>query len=168
MNKIIITVILLVGFISTNSFGQLNDNAMVGTWEAELSNNRIFRIVVFEVTQGDENYLSFANLQGHFTMIQLDSNGNESTIYTSNRDMCDGCNMNYPPALWLNTDGGSQVSGFINDNSSSWQVSDGYIKINYIENNPLKVSWLVHQDGSMISRPARPLNIPTDLILTKQ
>lgn len=157
---------LLLSFLATTSFGQLDDNAMIGTWEAELSANRIFRINVFEVSQSDANYLTYANIQGHFEMVQVESDGSETIIYTSDRDMCEGCNLPYPPAFFLNTDGGEQVSGYVIDNSGI-NVADAYIRINFIADNPLRVDWLVHQDGPNISRPARPVNIPTDLQLTK-
>ena len=161
--------IIISTLISSNLFAQLEVSNLYGTWQSDfIDGTQVFRVHLFHSSEDPHSTLDVP-VQGHFEMVEIDPQGNETIIYTSNKPIWEG-DDNYwwsPAIMWLNTDG-TKVSGKLIDNCVSYySMAEGCFTMTYVSSSPLKVEWLVDRCPGLYN-PNRMVQIPTDLVLTKQ
>ncbi|WP_298516968.1 DUF6705 family protein [uncultured Kordia sp.] len=139
----------------------------LGTWEWQ-NENRIFRVFLFAQNQ---------TIKGHFEMVQI-NNGSETIIYKSNKPYNSQTPQSWHPVISGGHDG-KDFDGRIMDNSLDYEAPewDGYtlwhaqlrMKILQTANCigcATTASWKVAY-FDLTPNNKLPLNIPTDIILTK-
>jgi len=159
--KYIIT-ILIFTLISINSNAQ--SSPFHGTWEWE-NGNQIFRVNLWL----DE----YGATSGHFEMVEVNNNI-ETTIYTSDKPYNSAMSQHWHPVISAGWNGNHILSGRIMDNSLDYEDPqyDGltlwtaWLEMKTISYNPTKAKWTV-QWYDLIPDNILPLNVPTDIIMTK-
>ncbi|WP_405302290.1 hypothetical protein [Kordia sp.] len=141
-----------------------------GTWEWE-NDNQIFRVHLWINTKGAT--------KGHFEMVQVNTNGEETIIYRSDKPMNSATPQHWLPVI----SGGRQSEKYfmarIMDNSMNYEAPEyqqyefwqarldmKIIQIGNTEGIPTKATWKVGY-YDITPNNAMPLNIPTDIVLTK-
>ncbi|WP_046756594.1 hypothetical protein [Kordia jejudonensis] len=153
--------------LKTNDKEILQQNPFIGTWEWQ-NGNRIFRVFLF-----NQN----STTKGHFEMIEV-NNGVETTIYKSNKPYNTQTPQNWHPVI----SGGyyeNSFDGRIMDNSLNYEAPqwDGFtlwhsrLRMKILQANncigcSTTASWKVAYSDLTPSNKL-PLNIPTDIVLTK-
>ena len=166
MKHIIVIIILALNI--NNAYSQIQTDIptkddFIGIWEWQ-NNNEIFRVDLFEVEIDGE-----AGIDGHFTMVQVDNNGNETVLYTSNR-LIEGTNDYWQPMITgcRYLDYNESYRFFLRDNTSDYfLLGDLYLKFlnNLNSGEPLQISWKLRPRG--IRSEDERFNVPTDIVLTK-
>jgi hypothetical protein len=169
------TLILIITILfSTNSFTQTlsidpTRDDFIGTWEWENS-NQIFRVEIFEAP----SYYG-TTLNGHYKMVEVDNNGNETELYNSNRPIYPGSAMNFPPPI----EGGSLIAFnsvrfykfFFQDCTATVDNPApplGELRLKFIpteQGEPLKISWNLLVEG--LANEGQAFSVPTNMTLTK-
>ncbi|WP_281847651.1 DUF6705 family protein [Olleya namhaensis] len=158
--KTILTIIISVLAINITIAQNPNNAPFLGTWEFQ-ENNKIFRINIWENQTND-------GIDGHYWLIELDANGNETIIDQSDKEKIDGCNCSWSEAFSAYSKDGEELRGLIRDvtplpKDRTW--IDGLLSMSIQENNPTAAHWIVSYDGPIYFE-AR-FQIPTNCILTK-
>lgn len=165
-------IIILIFTITSNIYSQTisvnpTRDDFIGIWEWQ-NGNEIFRINFFnqETTYEGETWTSLAS---HFTMLSIDSSGNETIIYTSDRPMETTIPQNWFPVIT----GGQYLSYnesyrfALKDNTASTYLL-GNLDLKFLATSsgqPLQISWKLRVDG--MADENQSFNVPTDIILTK-
>lgn len=160
MKKILILLILV---FTSFCFSQ-NQNTLIGTWQQQTGND-IFRIEIErEIGQYEDGTPKSVTL-GHFQIIELDNNGNETIILNSDQTI----NPNTPNSFQLPH---AIRGGFYNYESSYYlfQFTDingttTDLHIEVLNNNsllPNQIKWTLK--GIIIGD----LNVPKNATLTRQ
>ena len=176
--KLIIFFLIISQFANaqTQIVNSNSSNPFLGTWEWQ-NGNQIFRVNLW----GDTNKA----ISGHFQMLQITQNSNgqniATVIYTSDKPYNSVMTEHWHPVInvglgWNRND---ILQGRILDNSMNYESSeyDGFefwqawLEMKIIPSNncnecPLTATWKV-QYKDLTPSNAMPLNIPTDIILTK-
>ena len=124
-------------------------------------NNKIFRVNIWENETND-------GIDGHYWLIEVDANNNETIIDQSNKEIIDGCNCSWNEAFSLGSPDGITATGLIRDvtplpKDITW--IDGLLSMSIQQSNQTTAHWIVSYDGP-IHYEAR-FQIPTNCILTK-
>lgn len=148
-------------FLSFQSFAQLENENIIGTWEGASSEN-IFRLKIALYPEGP---------QAHYEMIRIKNNGDEEVLYTSDRRIwSDDNNYWYPPMVNFGTIGTTALrKGFLADITilSTKRVAQrGCFEFEYISSVPLKARFKVDFCPGL-KAPDEFFNIPTDIVMTK-
>lgn len=166
------TIILLVAIISINTYSQtLSVNPtrddLLGTWEWQ-NGNEVFRINFFNYSYEYEGE-TWTSLASHFTMLETDTFGNETIIYTSDKPMGSTIPQNWYPVIT-----GGQYLNYI-DSYRFWLIDNtantyllGNLDIKFLNvpnGSPLQILWKLRIDG--MANEGESFNVPTDIILTK-
>ena len=165
MKHIIAIIVLAISF-STYSQTQADiptKDDFIGLWEWQ-NNNEIFRVNLFDYQEDGET-----GIGGHFTMLQVDNNGNETVLYTSNR-LIEGTNDYWRPMITgcRYLDYNESYRFFLRDNTSDYfLLGDLYLKFlnNLNSGQPLQISWKLRPGGTRSQDEI--FNVPTDIVLTK-
>ncbi len=155
--------IILTFFFSLFSYAQ-NQNTLIGIWEQEI-NNQIFRIEIEREIGYYEDGSPKSITLGHFQIIDLDNNGNETIVINSNKIV----NPNTPNSFQLP----HAIRGGVYNYESAYylfQFTDingttADLHIEVLDNNsilPNQIKWTLKSltDGE--------LNVPINAILTRQ
>lgn len=175
--------------VNINTFNQGNNEGkyfkdlnnvfsnFLGTWEHQ-NGNIIFRVTLTKITKeeyknGNRPSFYWDKIKGHFEKVEIDANGRETIIYTSQKKMGQTV-TDWPHSIYGGTSDGVGLSAQIYDNSIN-PVGDyfhitGKLKCEIIPNiNPKQMTWKVTLPQGMYGtdQPTT-FNIPTDITLTKQ
>jgi hypothetical protein len=158
---------LILLFIFTISFYAQSSNDFFGTWEYQ-NGNEISRIHLFEQTtiyQGE----SMVSIAGHFSMIEINSNGVETIVFNSDKPYSELSSTHWHPVIL----GGMYLAeidayrfSFV-DNSLPYWLS-GHLQLSFINNpnnNSLQLLWKLRVEG--MGTINRDFNVPKDIVLTK-
>ncbi|WP_156168956.1 hypothetical protein [Kordia jejudonensis] len=117
-------------------------------------------------------------MNGHFEMVEVDTNGNEITIYKSNKPYNSQTPQHWHPVIDAGHNG-NKLDGRIMDNSLDYEDPqwDGYtlwharLRMKILQTGSCigcstTASWKVAYFDLTPSNKL-PLNIPTDIVLTK-
>ena len=195
-NKLYILLFLISVFsckaqeiVNINTFNQGNNEGkyfndinnvfanFLGTWEYQ-TGNTIFRITLTKITKeehknGNRPSFYMDAIEGHYKKVEVDNNGNETTIYTSQKKMGTS-NTDWPHSIYGDTNNGVKLNALIYDNSitpsNGFVAIRGKLKCEIIPNtNPKQMTWKVTLPQGMYgSNQPTTFNIPTDIILTKK
>ncbi|MFQ3296221.1 MAG: hypothetical protein ACI9WV_000462 [Patiriisocius sp.] len=195
-NKLYILLFLITVFsckaqeiVNINTFNQGNNEGkyfndinnvfanFLGTWEYQ-TGNTIFRITLIKLTKhkvenGKRTPYYIDKIEGHYKKAEIDTNGNETIIYTSQKKMGQ-TNTDWPFVIYGTAYDIIQFNGQIYDNSitpsNGFAAIRGILKCEIIPNtNPKQMTWKVTLPQGMYgSNQPTTFNIPTDIILTKK
>ena len=157
--------IITILFISLTAFISNAQNPFLGTWEWQ-NGNQTFRVFLWDTENGA--------VKGHFEMVEVNS-GVETIVYTSDKPYNSNMTQHWHPVInvGLNSDGVS-IEGRILDNSYDYEdpsfdqynLYNSYLRMRIISTNPTTATWKVQYYG-LIGNDAPPINIPTDIVMTK-
>lgn len=149
-------------------------NSFWGTWEWQ-NGTQIFRVELFE-----QNHTT----KGHFQMLQINQNPNGintvEVIYTSDKPYNSAMTEHWHPVInaGLELNRSDLLHGRILDNSMNYEDAQyngldfwqAWLEMKIIPSNcnncPITAHWKVEYKD-VIPENVIPLNIPTDIILTK-
>jgi len=161
IKHIVITSFLLLTFNFVNA-----QNPFHGTWEWQ-NGNQIFRATLWGTTNGAT--------KGHFEMVEVNS-GVETVIYTSDKPYNSNMTQHWHPVInvVLNSYNIS-LDGRILDNSYDYEdpsfdpydMCESWLRMEIITTSPTTATWKVNY-YDIIPDNAPPINIPTNIVMTKQ
>ncbi len=158
--KYIITIIFIGTVFNLNA-----QNPFHGTWEWQ-NGNQTFRVFLFEQN---------STTKGHFEMVE-NNNGTETVVYTSDKPYNSAMTQHWHPVInvGMNSDSVS-LDGRILDNSydyestsfAGYDLCESWLNMKIVSaNNPTTATWKVNY-YDIIPNNAPPINIPTDIVMTK-
>lgn len=175
--KIILNTIIVL-LINFSCYAQLNNGngntastdsnfvPFIGNWEWQ-DGNETFKVEIY----ADGN-----DLKGHYKLVETDTNGNETTIYKSNKLLNPSLNFYYGYAIFGGSNDGILFHALIDDNvllgNGNDNVKLGNLAFTIINNGtngqPITATWKVNilQGLKSTEEPAE-FSIPTDIVLTK-
>lgn len=163
-----ITIIVFV-FLLTSFISHAQRSTFTGTWEYR-SGNEIFRIVLWE----DTNELDL--LKGHYEKVVINSSGDETFIYCSDKEKFQDHNTGWIPFAISLKEIQSKLSGSITDNTVDQSQYDplksGQLRMEILSNtggsNPtITASCKINRDEGIAIKESPNYSVPTDIILTK-
>lgn len=140
-----------------------------GVWEYQ-NGNEIFRVILSE--HSDQNDI----IQGHYEKVSVNSNGDESFIYSSDKEKFQGQNTGWVPFAINLKEIESSLSGTVIDNTVDQSlyspIKSGQLKIQIISNsggnNPvITASWRIQRDEGIEVNESPNYNIPVNIVLRK-
>jgi hypothetical protein len=149
----------------------------LGTWEHQ-NGNTIFRITLTKLTKhqvknGNRPSFFWDAIEGHFEKVEVDINGNETIIYTSQKKMGQTI-TDWPSVIYGSSNDGLKLNSQIDDNSitpvGEYFYITGKLQCEVIPNtNPKRMTWKVTlPQGIYGTNQPTTFNIPTDITLEKQ
>lgn len=167
-NKIINTIAILVVFLANTVGAQ---SIFQGTWEYQ-QGSEIFRVILWE----DDRDGSTNLINGHYEKVTVQSNGEETFIYCSDKEKFQDSNKGWLPFVISLKQDGNKLSGSIVDNTVDSNLyhplKSGQLRTEIISNtggsNPvITMSWKVNRDEGPMIKESPEYSIPVDVILTK-
>lgn len=149
-----------MGSIENNTSQQIT-NPFKGTWQYQNGNQRF----LVSIWVDSENIML-----GHYKMITIDSNGNQTGVLYNSKKPIGTSTTNWPYAIYMGTYDGLAEGGVIKDNTVN--NPRGFIEGRFrlsIENgnSPITAHWIVEKMQGIQETGEPNFSIPTDIILTK-
>lgn len=160
--------LIYIAFILLSSTAALNAQVLInlhkGTWQYQ-NGNQVFVVSIWDEVQEGQTVVL-----GHYKMITVDSNGNQTgTIYNS-RKYWGTSTTYYPYAIYMGTYDGMDEGGIIKDNTVNTPRGfiQGSLRMTIQPNSsPSTAHWTVGEEPDAFDLGEPDFNIPTDIILTK-
>lgn len=163
--KKIITILCIV-FLSYSYTTTTMQDPFLGTWEWQ-QGNQVFRVELID----DGNN----GIDGHYTMLSLNAQGQETIIYKSNKDL--GHGFMYGPVIYGGSNGTDRLSAGIIDNitpnPNNFPILEGSLTMKIISTAncigcQTTATWKIKEKKEWRNEgDNRTISIPIDITLVK-
>jgi hypothetical protein len=168
-NKIIKAVTILIVCLVTNT--TVAQSIFEGTWEYQQGND-IFRVILWEDSRDDGSDV----IKGHYEKVSVDANGNETFIFSSDKDKFLGANTSWLPFIIYSSGNNQKISGSFTDNTVDQNLFDqqkrGKFRMTILSNSggnnsPITAKWEIEEVNGAKIKESPNFSVPTNVILTK-